>query len=123
MKFLCLCYYDADALARLSPSEAQAIGADCEPHDRALRATGKVTMQGSLSSPDTWVHFVPKDGRPVERSGPYLTGSRHSGAFFVVDADNADEAKRVASKHAAANIGEHLGFAVEVRACDKYETY
>ena len=123
MKFLCLCYYASDAFARLSPSEAQAVGPACEPHNRALRATGKVSIQGSLSSPDTWVHFIPKEGRPVEQAGPYLKGNRYSGAFFVVDAETMDEAKSVASKHAAANFGEHLGFAVEVRRRETYETY
>ena len=101
----------------------QAIGPACEPHDRALRATGKVVIQGSLSSPDTWAHFIPKDGRPVEHAGPYLGGSRYAGAFFVVDTETLDEAKSVASKHAAANFGEHLGFAVEVRQCDRYESH
>jgi hypothetical protein len=69
MKFLCLCYYDSDAFARLSPSEVQQLGPACEPHDRALRATGKLVIQGSLASPDTWFHLVPKDG-PVHSSGP-----------------------------------------------------
>lgn len=123
MNFLCLCYYDTEAFARLSASDAKAIGPSCEPHDRALRATEKLVIQGSLASPDTWVHFVPGDERPVEQSGSYIQGSRQAGAFFIVKADTADEAKHVASKHAAANFGKHLGFAVEVRACDTYETY
>ncbi len=32
-----------------------------------------------------------------------------------------DGAMQVASKHAAANYGEHVGFAVEVRACEQFE--
>jgi hypothetical protein len=40
----------------------------------------------------------------------------------VVDAATDDEARKVASLHAAANIGEQLGFAVEVRRCDTYIT-
>ena len=43
------------------------------------------------------------------------------GAFFIVEANNIDEATLVASKHAAANYGEHLGFAVEVRACESFD--
>jgi hypothetical protein len=49
MKYLCLCYYDSDALARLSPSEQEEIGKACAPHDAALRATGKLVAQASLS--------------------------------------------------------------------------
>jgi hypothetical protein len=32
-----------------------------------------------------------------------------------------EEAKQVASKHPAANFGEELGFAVEVRPCETYQ--
>ena len=49
MKYLCLCYYDAEKEARLSQEELAAIGPACKPHDAALRATGKVVVQGSLA--------------------------------------------------------------------------
>lgn len=55
--------------------------------------------------------------------GPYLEGSRQAGAFFLIDADSIEEAELVASKHAAANYGEHIGFAVEVRGCELFEAY
>jgi hypothetical protein len=123
MKYLCLCYYDADAFAGLSPSELEAIGPACQPHDAALKATGKLIVQGSLSTPDTWSHFVPKEGKPELAQGPYLRGNRQAGAFLLIEAETTEEAQQVASRHAAANYGEHLGFAVEVRACEMFETY
>ena len=123
MKYLCLCYYDTDAFSKLSPSDAQAIGPACKPHDAALKATGKLIVQGSLSLPESWSHIIPKNGKPVLSRGPYTKSSRQSGAFFIVEAQTPEEAQQVASKHAAANFGEHLGFAVEVRACEMYETY
>ena len=45
------------------------------------------------------------------------------GAFLLIDADTLEEALAVASKHAAANFGEHLSFAVELRACDTFESF
>jgi len=123
MKYLCLCYYDTNTFAGLSPSELEAIGPACQPHDAALKATGKMIVQGSLSLPDTWSHFVPKQGKPVLAQGPYLKSNHQAGAFFVIEAETAEVAQQVASKHAAANYGEHLGFAVEVRACEMFETY
>ena len=123
MKYLCLCYYDTEALARLNPAEQQEIAKACAPHDAALRATGRLLVQGSLSSPESWSHFVPKNGMPVRSDGPYLKGTRQAGAFFIVEATSAEEARTVASKHAAANFGEHIGFAVEVRECELYQTY
>jgi hypothetical protein len=123
MKYLCLCYYDTDAFARLDEAEGAAIGKACRPHDEALKATGKLVVQGSLALPDAWCHFVPKDGRPQMKAGPYLDGPRQAGAFFIIEADTVEAAQAAASKHAAANYGERLGFAVEMRACEMYEAY
>ena len=123
MKFLCLCYYDTEAFAKLDAAEAAKIAPACKPHDANLKATGKLLVQGSLSDPQQWSYLVPKDGKPQPASGPYLETTRQAGAFFIIEADTPGEAQRVASKHAAANYGEHLGFAVEVRGCELYETY
>jgi len=40
-----------------------------------------------------------------------------------LEAESPDEAKEIASKQAAANYGEQIGFAVEVRVCDAYEWF
>ena len=118
MKFLCLCYYDTDAFAKLTAEEAAKIAPACKPHDEKLMATGKVAIVGSLAFPDQWAFFVPGRG---EQAGPYAKTSKQAGAFLIVEAKDMEEAKKVASLHPAANFGEHLGFAVEVRPCETYE--
>lgn len=123
MKFLCLCYYDTAAFALLDPAEMEDVGNACRPHDAALKATGKLVAQGSLSAPEAWSHFISKECQPELRPGPYLDATRRVGAFFLVEAESMEEAQAVASKHAAANYGEHIGFAVEVRACEMYESF
>jgi hypothetical protein len=123
MKYLCLCYYDIDTCANLTPEEAQKIGPACKPHDEILKATGRLLVNASLSAPETWSYFVPKAGQPRYVSGRYLPSPHQAGAFFIVDAETEEAALQVASKHAAANYGENLGFAVEVRACDSYDAY
>lgn len=123
MKYLCLCYYDTDAFAQLDEAHNAAVGEACRPHDEALKASGKLAIQASLDLPDAACHFVPQNGRPRRHDGPYLEGPRQVGAFFILDAESAELAQAAASKHAAANYGEDLGFAVEVRACEVFETY
>ena len=123
MKYLCLCYYDTAAFAKLDRSEVEQLGPACRPHDEKLKATGKLVVLGSLADPKDWCHFIPARGRATTHQGPYLPGNRQAGAFFIIEAATEEEAKAVASKHAAANFGEHLGFAVEVRACELYESY
>ena len=121
MKFLCLCYYDAAAFARLAPAEAAKIPPACKPHDERLKATGKVPVVGSLSFPEKWSTYVPRHGKPEHRPGPYTDSTKQAGAFFIVEAKDMEEARQVASRHPAANFGEELGFAVEVRPCELYE--
>jgi hypothetical protein len=123
MKYLCLCYYDADAFAKLSPEEVANIAPACKPHDANLKATGKVEVIGSLAMPDQWTTFVPRNGKPQAASGAYLKDPNMAGAFFIIEAKDAEEARQVAAKHPAANFGENLGFAVEVRPCASYEKY
>ena len=116
-----LFYYDTKNFATLSPTELQAIGDQCHPYDKALRATGKLVAQGSLSQPETWRRVQPRNGKPVIANGPYTQENLQVGAFFIVETGSMDEALRVASNHAAANYGENLGFAVEIRECDMFE--
>lgn len=66
--------------------------------------------------------LVPDRGTPRLRADPWLDARDQAGAFFLIEAESDEEARQVASKHAAANYGEELGFAVEVRACESFET-
>ena len=120
MKYLVLCYYDVEAFERLTAADGARIGEACKPHDAALSATGKVLATGSLTLPAQWTTIVPEGGGPAARPGPYLEGRHQAGAFLIVEADSDAEARRIASLHAAANVGADLGFAVEVRGCEMY---
>ena len=120
MKYLCLLYYDTDAFARLPSAELEAIGPACRPRDAALKATGRLVTQGSLSLPDTGTSIRPATGAPALSKGPFIAGPRQAGAFLFIDADT--EAIAVASKRAAANVGAELGFGAAVRACVTYES-
>lgn len=121
MKYLCLCYYDTAKEAQLSQEQLEAIGPACKPHDAILRATGKVVVQGSLAPYQEWKTIRPVNGAPVVSAGPLLDVTQLAGAFMIIEADTIEEATAVASKHAAANYGEHIGMAVEVRRCESFD--
>ena len=86
-----------------------------------LQAEGKVIASGSLSMPETWKTIQPVNRKPMVSDGPLSSEPQLAGAFFIIDAANIDEATAVASNHAAANYGEHVDMAVEVRECESYE--
>jgi hypothetical protein len=45
------------------------------------------------------------------------------GGFFMIEARELNERIRVASKHPAAMLGEHVGWAIEVRPIESFEEH
>ena len=125
MKYLCLGYYDPEKLVGLSAEELEEMGRECAPHDAALNQSGQLVVAASLSEQKSVV-IRPRRGRPGSgpgrdvSDGPYAEAKELIGSFFIVEAADLDDAVRVASLHPAANWGEHLGWAIEVRPIEAY---
>jgi hypothetical protein len=114
VRYLCLGYYDPAAFGALSEAERQAMVGECTPHDQELRATGRMLSVASLE------HGVHVTLRPTESGtsvtdGPFAETKELVGSFFVIEADDMDDAVRLASLHPAARVRPDLGFAIEVR--------
>ena len=115
MKYLCLGYYDAKAFEALSEAQLAALGRECRPHDQALQQTGRLLEVGSLAPAKASVTLRPRDGRPSVTDGPFAETKEQIGSYFLIEARDMQEAVEVASKHPAAHMNGHLGWAVEVR--------
>jgi hypothetical protein len=118
MKFLCLCHYEPARFAALSENDREALGSLCRPHDEALRASGRLVMVGSLAEPSSSRTVRPGDGGPSVGDGPYAPTDEPAGAFFIIEAEDMDEAVSVASKHPGAHLGDYFGGGIEVRPID-----
>jgi hypothetical protein len=118
MKYLCLGYYDPSAFDGISAAEQEAIAAECRPHDERLYATGRVVTVASLAHRKAVAIRPGRKTGPTVTDGPYAEAKEVIGSFFIVEADDVDEAVRLASLHPAAQWGEHLGFGIEVRPID-----
>jgi hypothetical protein len=114
MRYLCLGYYDPEAFDELSEAERGALGDECGPHDRELHATGRVVSVASL---ERGAHVVlrPTESGTSVTDGPFTESKELVGSFFIIEADDLDEAVRIASLHPATRVRGDLGFAVEVR--------
>jgi hypothetical protein len=121
MKFLCACYYDADAFAKLQPVDFQKLGEICAPHDARFKASGKVSVIGSLSLPKDFRTLRVKNSVVTDEAGPYEQTKEPFGAFFIVDAENMDEAVRVARLHPGTHIGEIMDGGIEIRPIEMLE--
>jgi hypothetical protein len=118
MRYLCLCYYDQKKFDALSKSDLEAVGPACRPHDEALRNSGRLILVGSLALPPSSRTVRPADGRASITDGPYAETDEPLGAFFMIEAEDMDEAVQVASKHPGAHLGRYFGGGIEVRPID-----
>jgi hypothetical protein len=105
----------------LSGYELHAIVSRCPPYDTALRESGHLLVQASLGSARETTTVRPRNGKPAVTDGPFVETKEQVGGFFIIEARDLNEAIRVASKHPAANIGETVGWGIEVRPIEGYE--
>lgn len=130
MRYLCLGYYDPDAFSALSDEDQLAVAQECAPHDVELRQSGHLVSVASLEHGvhvalrPTGAGALAGTGTPASGTaepatsvtdGPYAETKELVGSFFIVEAEDLDEAVRVASLHPAARVRPDLGFGVEVR--------
>ena len=127
MKFICFCYYDPAVANSLSPGEVEALSAACSPHYEAWERTGKLVALGGLSDPQAWKAIRPTDTEnnadspPMVANGPYFSSGDRIGAFFLVEAEDINEAVAIASKHPGAHTGRFLGGGIEVCVFESFE--
>ncbi len=112
MKYLCLACGDESAWEKLTEEQQQEYVARCRVHDEELAANERVGLYAGLSEGGRIVRT--RGGKPVVTDGPFVE-SKEIGGVFVVEADDVDEAVRIASLHPAARMGEELGWYVAVR--------
>lgn len=115
MKFLALAYYHEKTFEKTTQEEMQGIVAKCKPLDDALNATGKMEMVASLAATKATVSVRPKNGKPTVTDGPYVETKEQLGSFFLLEAADMQEAIKLASMHPAANLGENMGWGIEIR--------
>ena len=96
---------------------------DVSPTTKRYVRVEKMLIQGSMSEPNTWKSIRPVNEKSTVSDGPISESKEQIGAFFVVEAENIDEAVRIASLHPGAHLGKYFGGGIEVRACDMFEQY
>lgn len=121
MKYLCLAYYNTRQFADMAPEALQALVSQCPAHDAALRASGRLVVQASLGELAQTRTIHPKNGGASFTDGPFMETKEQVGGFFIIEAQDIDEALRIAALHPAAQIGEQAGWCVEVRPIEYFE--
>ncbi len=123
MNYLCLAYYEEKKWDALSKPEMDAIESQCKAYDTALKDTGKLVVHGSLAASRATTVVRPRNGKPTITDGPYVETKEQVGGFFLIEADNLDEAIQLALKHPAAHLGEQVGWGIEMRPIEFFEKF
>jgi hypothetical protein len=104
--------YDAEAWARLSDDEQQAVYRDYQ----AINQTPGVTSGVQMQPPEAATTVRVQDGKTLTTDGPFVTVKEALGGYLFFEADDLDAAIELASRIPAARMGG----AVEVRPLVEY---
>lgn len=115
MKFLCLGYFNAADFDKLPDAEQTAILEPCFAQCIPFRATGKVIEEEGLGPVQSSKCIRTRKGKQTVTDGPFCETKEQLGSFFIIEAENIEEAIKVASLHPGAIFGEEYGFGIEVR--------
>ena len=121
MKFLCLCYYETKKFEAIDEKTGAELAEICAPLDKALRESGHLSIVGSLAPPADATTVMTSPVGPQSRSGPNKETPEPLGAFFIIEAQDMDEATRIASLHPGVHVYEQLGGGIEVRAVEQLD--
>ena len=119
MKYLGLAYWIPEQFATMAPADVQALVSQCPPKDEQMRATGKVLVSASLGEPKAWMTLRPRGGKSVISDGPYTEAKEMVGGMFIIEAEDREEALRIAAMHPAATLGEAGGWGIELIPLDR----
>jgi hypothetical protein len=114
VKYLCLAYEEEAALNGLSADEWYALRRETLDYVDALRTSGHLIAAHPLQSATTSVTLRVRDGALSVTDGPFAETKEQLGGYFLVEADDMDEAVRIASKWPSARLGT-----VEVRPIEE----
>ncbi len=115
MKYLLLAYHEEKKWDVLSQSEKDEIQSQCAPHEEAFRSGGHLLAQECLQPIRNTTTVRLRNGKLSVTDGPFAETKEQVGGFYLIEARDLNEAIQVASKTAAAHLGEHLGWGIEIR--------
>lgn len=107
MKYLCLVYSEENTLHTLPDSPKDA---ECLAYANAVHASGRMLAAEALEPVHTATTVRMRGGKVGITDGPFAETREQLAGFYLVEADNLDQAIEIAAGIPAARVGS-----VEVR--------
>ena len=102
MKYMLLIYLDENGL---SESERQQCYGDSAAYARKLHESGKYLAAAPLYPTSTATSVRIRDGRSLVTDGPFAETREQLGGFFLIEAENLDQAIEIAGEIPAGRWG------------------
>jgi len=114
MKYLCLAYEEEATLNALSRGEWDALRRETLDYVADLRAAGRLLATHALQSAATAATVRVRNDRLSITDGPFAETREQIGGYFLIEADDLNDAIRIASRWPSARIG-----GIEVRPIEE----
>ncbi|MEO5807059.1 YciI family protein [Devosia sp.] len=110
MKYLCLVCFDGKEIEKFTTAEWAELTKESMAYDREITASGHFIMAQALQSVDTATTVRNRHGKISTTDGPFAETKEQVAGFILIEADDLNEAIRIAGGIPLAKIGS-----VEVR--------
>ena len=98
MKYICLVYQEEDCMSNLPPEDRATWVADVNGYIESIRASGHFIDASPLQSPHTATTLRLRQGQILISDGPYAETREQIGGYYLIEANDLNDAIRVASK-------------------------
>jgi hypothetical protein len=114
MKYLCFAYEQEETLNALGAEQWEALRRETLAYVDSLRQSGQLVLTHALQSTRTAVTVRVRGGDVLVTDGPFAETKEMIGGFFLIEAQDREEAIRVASRWPSARLGS-----IEVRPIEE----
>ena len=114
MKYLCLIYEEESKFHDLTQDEWQALRRDVLGYVEQLRASGRLLDAQPLQSARRASVLRVRGGAVSVTDGPFVETKEQIGGFFLIEAEDAAEANRIAAGWPSAHLAT-----IEVRPIEE----
>ena len=105
MKYMLLIYHDEPSWDAITETERQQIYADYRKLREQLLTTGQFVTGSQLQPISTATSVRVRDGKELVTDGPFAETHEQLGGYFLIEAENLDEATSIAARIPSAKTG------------------
>ena len=105
MKYLLLIYHDEQSWDAISEAERRQIYGEYRQLSADLQSSGRFVNGSELQPIATATSVRVRDGKELVTDGPFAETHEQLGGYFLIEAENLDEATSIAARIPSARTG------------------